>query len=301
MLTLGKLVDICLDETKDRSTSNRNRAIERMNDIQAMICASNDYFWLDDSYTVTTVASQQEYDFPVNYRKIKTVVVTVGTTRYPPLKEITDEELWDRMNTSSVSLNSDIPTHYKASGKKLEIFPKPSSSGNTITIKYVKRPRYMSALDYNTGSIAVTNGDETVTGTDTDWVNTSESNRPKVGSKIRIGDNWYEIASITDDTHLELTVKYQSSTESGITDYVIGDCPIIHEDFQSILWKQYCEEYYARKEQTRTMATYTQRRAEVKELMDGSSSSESTSNVFSLDAPHFINPNDYPTNLSVAP
>jgi parallel beta-helix repeat protein len=65
---------------------------------------------------------------------------------------------------------------------------------------------------YSTGTIAVTNGGTTVTGSGTSWsANLAE------GDYIAIwGKNIYKIASITDNTHLELDVNYEGDTISGI-------------------------------------------------------------------------------------
>ncbi len=62
-----------------------------------------------------------------------------------------------------------------------------------------------------TGTIALTSGDATVTGTSTDWVATPTV---KAGDTIWTnGGKAYTVLSITDDTHLELTAN-ASTTES---------------------------------------------------------------------------------------
>jgi len=63
-----------------------------------------------------------------------------------------------------------------------------------------------------TGTITATKGDETIVGAGTDF-------DPEVtaGDYIRINDAWYKVASVTDDTNLELTDKYSGVTQAGLT------------------------------------------------------------------------------------
>lgn len=68
-----------------------------------------------------------------------------------------------------------------------------------------------SGSNAGTGTIALTSGDATVTGTSTDWVATPTL---KAGDTIWTnGGKAYTVLSITDDTHLELTAN-ASATES---------------------------------------------------------------------------------------
>lgn len=68
---------------------------------------------------------------------------------------------------------------------------------------------------YETGTVDVTNGDATVTGTGTAWLT-----NVKIGDKLHVGADaqrdpdaaWVTVLSITDDTHLELTANWAGST-----------------------------------------------------------------------------------------
>lgn len=68
--------------------------------------------------------------------------------------------------------------------------------------------------DYSDGTIALTNGSATVTGTDTTF--TSDH----AGRKMRISGVEYEVGSFTDTTHVELTQVYVGETDTGVS-YVI--------------------------------------------------------------------------------
>lgn len=63
----------------------------------------------------------------------------------------------------------------------------------------------------NTGTIAATNSDNTIVGTGTTFTNLSPDDF------ILIKTNFYTIASITDDTHLELTDTYRGVNISGVS------------------------------------------------------------------------------------
>lgn len=71
---------------------------------------------------------------------------------------------------------------------------------------------------YETGTVEVTNGSTTVTGTGTSW-----STELKAGDFIHVGATgqtdpaatWYRVDSVTSDTELELTVAYAEATSAG--------------------------------------------------------------------------------------
>lgn len=67
---------------------------------------------------------------------------------------------------------------------------------------------------YQTGTVSVTNGDATVTGSGTAWLATISAG----DIFVRQGDVVsYTIASVTSDTSLELTANYAGSSGSGLT------------------------------------------------------------------------------------
>ena len=80
-----------------------------MNEMERKIITQKDWRFLEKQYTDATVADQQDYVLPPYTRKPESIYVTVGSYRYTP-KEVSTREEWDQLNTVSVS--SDIPTHY---------------------------------------------------------------------------------------------------------------------------------------------------------------------------------------------
>lgn len=73
---------------------------------------------------------------------------------------------------------------------------------------------------YRTGTISVTNGSATVTGTDTSWVG-----NVSVGQVIGLRNDWkaYEIAAVVSDTEITLTTTYEGSTVENTYYYIIRD------------------------------------------------------------------------------
>ena len=69
---------------------------------------------------------------------------------------------------------------------------------------------------YTTGTVAVTNNSADIVGTNTVW-----STNVAVGDKFRLGGLndanpiWYEVQTVTDDTHITLTAVYAEATASG--------------------------------------------------------------------------------------
>lgn len=296
MYTLGGLITECQYQTSDESAKSKTSMIRRLNDIHRMYCAGGDYYWLEGFYTDVTVSGQQQYNFPINYRKMKTAKVTIGTIDYP-LQHVINPQEWDWINRLT-TYKTNIPTHYHIRNKKLYLYPTPSGDGNTISLFFLKSPKDMVVEGYSTGTIAVVNGDATVTGTSTLWNNPQNARK---GSMIQIGDEWYEILSITDNTHLELTAPYQDVTDTSST-YVIGDVPFIPEDFQSLLWMKFVEEYYARNKQMDKAQEWKSQRLEMEKRMKESTASRTTtSNVWTYGGKlRFVDPN-YFTVLQSAP
>ena len=64
-------------------------------------------------------------------------------------------------------------------------------------------------MQYVTGSVSVTNGSTAVVGTGTAWAANAA-----IGDFFAVGGVWYQIAGVTDDTHLNLAEAYQGATNA---------------------------------------------------------------------------------------
>lgn len=189
----------------------------------------------ETSTTATTVAAQQAYYLPYNYGKMFYVTVTVGSIAYP-VSPLEDDNLWYESNARSSSYKSDIPRFYRIFNDQIQIFPTPSSSGNTITMYYHKVMKDMTADDYATGTITtLANAGTAVTGSGTTWT------AAMVGRFMRITSDgyWYEIASRASNTSVTLKKAFQGTAISGGSEaYTIGELPIIPEAYHEMLiWR----------------------------------------------------------------
>lgn len=96
-------------------------------------------------------------------------------------------------------------------------------ANNTILLVddsgYIQKYRGSTNSNYTTGTISVTNGSATVTGSGTSW---STSTNAEAGEYIKLPDGkWYKITAIASNTSITVEVSYQGSTASGQT-YVIS-------------------------------------------------------------------------------
>ncbi len=199
------------------------------------------YFSNEGSFSIQTVAQQQFYNLPPNYSKLKTVTITIGNLKWTP-SEVLSRVEWDKLNV--FPYYADIPNNYFIypggdHGASIGIWPIPSTTGNTITFNYKFRIPDLSIEDYTTpGTVSVTNGGTTVTGSGTSFVPTT--NQQLESRWIRFsqptGDNlWYQIANVSSATSLTLYGAYQGISIVGSSTYTIGQMPIIMEDFQDML------------------------------------------------------------------
>lgn len=207
------------------------------------------YFFNESSYSISTVSQQQTYDLPYNYSKLKTLTITVGNLRWNP-KEIFTRQEWDDLNV--FPYYSDIPNNFFIYNNKINIWPIPSTTGNTIGFNYKIRVPDLSLSDYSTGTVTATNGSTTITGNLTSWLTAfspTASNVRNVNLWIRLplpsGDgNWYQIQSINSATQLTLVQSYQGTTVAGAS-YTIGQMPLLLEDFQDLLTYRPLMIYYS--------------------------------------------------------
>lgn len=204
--------------------------------------------------TTTTVAGQRGYQMPIDFNWLKAIKVTVGSTVYTPDEEESQEQ-WDYLNMQTRS--GDIPEVYFVrprfgfQGAEVQLYPIPSSNGNTITLVYEAIDRDLSQAKYTTGTIAVNNGSATVTGTATTFT------AAMVGRYLQItsdtGDGlWYKVSGFTSTTSITLENYYQGTTVSGVN-YQIAEAFGLPEDLH-MLPIYYAVWHYSmfRRDKTRT-------------------------------------------------
>lgn len=249
---------------------------------------------------ITTVGVQA-YPIPANISKIINDTINVGQLKYRPAPVMTRAE-WDQINF--LPYTSDIPNYYFIYNGKLEIFPIPSTTGNVITFNYKTRVADLSFADYSTGNIAnggAAAGDVEVTGSGTSWSTTggyptlTDILYYNLQLKINppFGDGiFYPIRQFASDTVLNLQLPIINAPKiTGATTYVIGQVPLLSEDFHDMLVYGALKVYYSSivkdKDKFQEFNALYQERLELLEAYAGTKSV----NVDLESEPSYPNPN----------
>ena len=187
--------------------------------------------WRLKEATFSTVADQQFYQMPEDCIRPDLITVTIGGTIYTP-QVIEDAGLWSRINSTSSSGNE--PDFVYIKGRDLfGFYPIPSSStSNAGTLLYEPTTRRMTAADYNTGTITITAGSATVTGSGTTFT------AQMVGRYLKVTDpdgdgSWYKISAYSTTTTITLENKYGENVSGA--NFTIGELPDIPFEYHEAL------------------------------------------------------------------
>ena len=202
--------------------------------------------------TAITTVGVQAYPIPANVSKIKNDTITVGQLVYTPAPVQSIQE-WTILN--ALPYTSDIPNLFFIYQNQVMFWPIPSTSGNIISFNYQSRVADMTYADYATGTISTaTAGSNAVVGASTAWVTTgtypTDTDLSYANLMIAItpptGDGlWYPIQRFTDGTNLLLNLPIVNAPNIGTSPYVIGQFPLLHEDFHDILVYSSLAIYYS--------------------------------------------------------
>ena len=113
-------------------------------------------------------------------------------------------------------------THSTTGYRLVRVNPPPKES-KVYPYEYIKKVTPMS--DYQVGTVTVTNGDATVTGDGTTWTSSMVGRYFRVDNN-GIGDSskWYQVASFTSSTEIELDAVWEEETEASMN-YTISMAP----------------------------------------------------------------------------
>lgn len=190
----------------------------------------------------------QAYPIPANVSKIKNDTITVGQLVYTPAPVQSIQE-WTMLN--AIPYTSDIPNSFFIYQNQVLFWPIPSSSGNVITFNYQSRTPDLSIADYSTGTLSgITVGSNAVTGVTTAWgsfplnidvtfLNLYLQITPPEGDGI-----WYPIQRFLSATSLLLATPIQTAYSATATNYIIGQLPLLQEDFHDMLVYGALRTYY---------------------------------------------------------
>lgn len=173
-------------------------------------------------FPFSTAATVQYYYYPVGMVNFESAQITIGSFNYP-LEPINSQRSWDALNAIQIQPSA-IPQFIFPRRDDFGIWPVPQAiySG---TMNYHYRDHSLLVDDYTTGTIALTNGSATLTGTGTTfttgmigrWLQITDVTNPQYGY-------WYRIGGFTSTTVMALDTTYQGTTTSGVT-YRIAQVP----------------------------------------------------------------------------
>lgn len=279
--------------TKNTASANLSFGDQMANDAYRKLCGMRDWQFLHRTRTLSTTASTQFYNLPYDVDRVESVAVTVSGTRYTP-KESPSRTHWDTLNLTSYT--SDIPEWYFVYNGQIGLWPTPASNSNTITISGRIKVIDLSIADLTSQNVSVTAAATAVTGTGTSW------RRGLVGMWLQIplnsssdttsGDNqWYEISAVGSTTSITLVRAYGGSTVTNNTTAIIGQMPLLPEQFHDTPWKYAAWQYWAKESASRAAEFKAQYFEDVEQLKKDWSTPTGDMVVDSGDESSIINPN----------
>jgi hypothetical protein len=282
MQTYTQLLDEYLSFTNDKTSENQTFGASQLNSSIKARLGMKDWIFLEKTRTDTTIGNQQTYILPADYAQMRTVTVTQGTTIWSCV-EAPSRQFWNLLNT--ISYTSDIAQYYYIEGNRIKLYPTPSSNGNTITYNYKKKVGKLSVADYTTGTIAITNDDETVTGTATTFT------ASMAGLSLMTTDGlWYDINTFASATSLELLQPYLGATITGAT-YTIGQLSPIPDAYEEMPVYDACADYFMRKGNVDKVKYYTESADRLAKAMENEQGAKSTSPRIRSGESDSMNPN----------
>jgi hypothetical protein len=175
------------------------------------------------------VDGQQYYQLPEDAIKVSRVKVFLGS-RWIDMKQVSDEGTWTDLNQSN---QTGDPTHFFVKGyDEFGLFPEPGSNvTNGIELVYEPKHVLLTADDYTTGTIAVTNGSQAITGTGTVFTNIMANGMYILQITDGTDGNYYRVSTYSSGTGLTIENYYQGITSVAAT-YRIGQVSRIPEEYQ---------------------------------------------------------------------
>lgn len=209
--------------------------------------------WVRTFPSDTTISTVGVQAYPINssVSKIKNATITIGQLVYTPSSVQTIQE-WTQLN--ALPYTSDIPNQFYLYQNQVMFWPIPSSTGNIITFNYQTRVADMTYDDFSTGTVTIAVGSNSVTGSGTNWnssgtyplnVDLSYSNLMISVTPPKGDGLYYPIQQFTSNTNLLLNSAIINAPTTSGDAYLIGQYPLLHEDFHDLLVYSSLAIYYS--------------------------------------------------------
>lgn len=258
-------------------------ADDLINDHRRQILSAKQWWFLEKSFSYTTVAATQGTTLQGDIdRIVADPIVTIGTQRYQP-RESPSINHWNDLNFTSYQ--SDTPEWWIYLYGQLLLFPIPSAGGKTVEFTAKQKVIDLSIADYTTGTITTaTNASTAIVGSGTTWTAGMAGAWLQIakGFAANLGDGiWYQIGSVGSTTTISLSNKYGgTSIAAGSATYKIGQCSILPEQYASIPVYGALSEYFTSIEPNPTQAQlYAGMGTTLKKQMDAEQSNRSGGRV----------------------
>lgn len=266
---------------------------------QKMLEAEIGYPPEEDTRSITTTTSDV-YNLPENFIHLIHLYVTSGTTRYSA-EEIFDHDVWQQFKRRTTGSSSDYLTHVFVRQQTFEIYPTPTTAGNTMTMIYEATSKDMMNDDYTTGTITtLANAGTAVTGNGTTWTSAM------IGRYIKIDADgqFYRITAVGSTTTLTIASPYQGvSIAAGTSAYTIGEVPRTPPQTHIIpvyfaLWKHFDGVRHDTNMGNHYKSLYEQTLQWAKATFGNRYSSQVISSQRGLRRRSLLNPNWYPESIT---
>lgn len=256
-------------------------------------------------YTTGTIsATQWKSGGLVTTANSSTIKAT--TLSYTPILAVNDTVVLTGPNTNPPSPFTANTTYFvKSVGANTQSISNPGNIDYTIILSATMggaaiTPTQSSGTAPMQGGpiLSYNQSGKTITGSGTSFTQNMIGrwlNVPETTSDATSGDNnWYEIQSVTDATHLVLFNDYQGTTIAG-SSYLVGEVPILPEDYQDLALYRALWIYYTSIVPDANQAKGYQNLYESgKEVLDFEFGAKSTNPVLTPNNAPVFNPNLFP-------
>lgn len=260
-------------------------------------------FYLNETTYVIpggTVANQQGYTLPGDFESLLNCTVQVGGILYQP-KESPSRRHFDALNV--IPFYNDFPQFFYIYDNQILLYPTPASNSNVITLHHKKRITDISMADVTGSDINATLNSTTVTLGSPNFLKWMSYNGwiqfPYSSVDSSSGDNrWYKINTINSTTEALLKNPYMGTSITN-ANFIIGDVPILPEDYQDLPLYKALSIYYSTRVVDPVRANkFTELYDSGYTLLDNKYGSKSTTPVLTDTEAPVYNPNLFPRNLS---